>query len=75
MDNRSEYGTIGLKANNGKFKIWGGWRDDEYYFGDYTDGRYAWELTDVKQLPVPIPAKGQQGLWNWQPQGQGGKES
>ncbi|NGP60081.1 ASCH domain-containing protein [Paenibacillus thiaminolyticus] len=39
----------------------------EEAFGYYDDGRYAWELTDVKQLPVPIPAKGQQGLWNWQP--------
>ncbi|WP_438491685.1 hypothetical protein [Paenibacillus sp. IHBB 3054] len=24
-----------------------------------------WELADVKRLPEPIPAKGQQGLWNW----------
>lgn len=37
----------------------------EYEFGDFTPGRYAWELTDVKMLPEPIPAKGQQGLWNW----------
>lgn len=69
VDNRSECGTIGLQANNGKFKVWGGWRDNEYYFGDYADGRYAWELTDVKQLPVPVTAKGQQGLWNWKPRG------
>lgn len=37
----------------------------EYEFGDFTPGRYAWELTDVKLLPQPVPAKGQQGLWNW----------
>ncbi|MFF2909987.1 ASCH domain-containing protein [Paenibacillus sp. NPDC057934] len=40
----------------------------EYAFGWYEEGRYAWELTDVKQLPEPIPAKGQQGLWNWEVQ-------
>lgn len=37
----------------------------EYEFGDFTPGRYAWELIDVQQLQEPIPAKGQQGLWNW----------
>lgn len=38
----------------------------EEAFGWYDDGRYAWELTDVRRLPNPIPAKGQQGLWNWE---------
>ena len=38
----------------------------EYEFGDFTPGRYAWELTNVVQLPQPIPTKGQQGLWNWE---------
>lgn len=38
----------------------------EYEFGDFTPGRFAWEITDVRQLPTPIPAKGQQGLWNWE---------
>ncbi|RXZ84609.1 ASCH domain-containing protein [Paenibacillaceae bacterium] len=37
----------------------------EYEFGDFTPGRYAWELTDVQQLPDTIPAKGQQRIWNW----------
>ncbi|WP_342480075.1 hypothetical protein NST07_20710 [Paenibacillus sp. FSL L8-0340] len=39
---------------------------DEIWFGDFSLGRYAWELADVKQLPEPVPAKGQQGLWNWE---------
>lgn len=39
----------------------------EYVFGDYTPGRYAWILEDVKWLPEPIPAKGHQGLWSWGP--------
>ncbi|WP_438497133.1 ASCH domain-containing protein [Paenibacillus sp. IHBB 3054] len=38
----------------------------EYDFGDFTPGRYAWELGNVKQLPEPIPAKGQLSLWNWE---------
>ncbi|MGG6309814.1 ASCH domain-containing protein [Paenibacillus macerans] len=38
----------------------------EYEFGDFTPGRYAWELTNVIRLASPIPVKGQQGLWNWE---------
>lgn len=37
---------------------------NEYEFGWYEEGRYAWELSEVKQID-PVPAKGQQGLWNW----------
>lgn len=39
--------------------------EKEMLFGDWTPGRYAWELTNVKLLPKPIRAKGAQGLWNW----------
>ena len=38
---------------------------DEYDFGDYAPGRYAWELADVAILPEPIQAKGRLGLWNF----------
>ena len=38
---------------------------NELEFGDYTPGRYAWILEDVQPLPVPVAAKGMQGLWNW----------
>jgi hypothetical protein len=34
----------------------------EYEFGLYEEGRYAWELTDVKRIE-PIPAKGQLRMW------------
>ncbi|BAK99192.1 hypothetical protein OBV_19940 [Oscillibacter valericigenes Sjm18-20] len=34
-------------------------------FGDWTPGRYALEITNVKLLDTPIPAKGQQRLWDW----------
>lgn len=35
--------------------------------GNYADGRYAWELKIVKLPPAPVSARGQQGLWEWQP--------
>ncbi|ALS27177.1 PUA-like domain-containing protein [Paenibacillus sp. 32O-W] len=37
----------------------------EVAFGDFTPGRYAWELANV-QCIEPVPVKGQQGLWNWE---------
>jgi hypothetical protein len=37
---------------------------NEYAFGSYNEGRYAWEMTDIEQIE-PIPAKGQLGLWNY----------
>ena len=36
-------------------------------YGDFTPGRYAWLLADVKPLDDPVPAKGKQGLWSWEP--------
>jgi len=39
--------------------------DQERAFGDYTPGRYAWLLADVRRLEEPIPARGALGLWNW----------
>lgn len=40
--------------------------DLEKAFGLFELGRFAWELADVRRLPKPIPAKGMQGLWNWE---------
>ncbi|MFJ7953937.1 ASCH domain-containing protein [Lysinibacillus sp. NPDC096418] len=37
----------------------------EVAFGDYTEGRYAWELGNLKVLTEPIAAKGQLSLWEW----------
>ena len=36
----------------------------ELALGDYSTGRYAWILTDIKKLPKPIPAVGRRGLFN-----------
>lgn len=37
----------------------------EETFGDYTPGRYAWELENLHVLTEPVLAKGQLSLWNW----------
>jgi hypothetical protein len=37
----------------------------EMAYGDYSDNRFGWTLKDVKKLSMPIVIKGQQGLWNW----------
>jgi len=39
---------------------------DEYLFGDWTPGRFAWDLENVKTLDTPVAAKGRQGLWDWE---------
>lgn len=36
----------------------------ECKYGNYTPGRYAWKLANVRKFPA-IPAKGAQGLWRW----------
>lgn len=35
--------------------------------GDFSKGRYAWALSDVRPLHDPIPLCGRQGLFNWSP--------
>jgi hypothetical protein len=37
--------------------------EPELAFGDYTPGRYAWILGDVRQIE-PIPCRGKQRLWD-----------
>ena len=39
--------------------------DQERAFGDYSLGRSAWILRDVRRLEKPIPAKGKLGLWEY----------
>lgn len=36
----------------------------EYSFGDYTPGRFAWLLANVRRLPEPVLVKGALGLWD-----------
>lgn len=37
---------------------------NELIFGDCTPGRWGWVLDNIQRIE-PIPARGQQGLWNW----------
>ncbi len=39
---------------------------DEYIFGDFTPGRYAWVMENAVLFDEPIPASGKQGLWTWE---------
>lgn len=39
---------------------------NEYICGDYSIGRYAWVLEDIELLEIPISAKGQLGIWNYE---------
>ncbi len=44
-------------------KVYG---DNEIIFGDFQLGRYAWILANVRAVE-PVPAKGMQRLWEWEP--------
>ena len=38
----------------------------ETALGDYRPGRFMWMLQGVKKFAKQIPAKGKQGIWEWQ---------
>ena len=42
--------------------------DREKAFGDWRKGRkrYGWILTDPVRYDTPIPARGMQGIWDWE---------
>ena len=48
-----------------KIRLGGAPRAGERALGDYTPGRYAWCLGNVRALRTPIAAVGHQGLWEW----------
>ncbi|WP_213623448.1 ASCH domain-containing protein [Paenibacillus sp. J53TS2] len=62
---------LSVLSNNGETAWLGGGErqleavGQEYRFGDFAPGRYAWELAELRPLLEPIPALGKQGLWNW----------
>jgi hypothetical protein len=37
--------------------------DKEIFFGDYSDGRYAWLTRNCRRLKTPVPVKGRQGFF------------
>ncbi len=40
----------------------------EQLYGDYSPGRFAWQLANVRRLKEPIPAKGALSLWTPSPE-------
>ena len=38
----------------------------ERLLGDYSPGRFAWVLQNPVMFDTPIPARGQQGWWEWE---------
>lgn len=39
------------------------WHEQELAFGNYTDGRFAWLLSEPVKFLKPIPATGSLGIW------------
>lgn len=39
----------------------------EEHVGGWAPGRYAWVLRGVAPINPPVPARGAQGLWEWNP--------
>jgi hypothetical protein len=61
-----------VEQNNGTAAILTGGHivsGNEYIFGNFSDGRYAWQITDVTSLNQHIPVKGRLGLWEYQMDG------
>jgi len=42
--------------------------DQELAFGNYADRRFAWRLENVRVFPVPVPMKGDRGVFEVDPQ-------
>ena len=40
--------------------------EQEWVLGDFSPGRFAWVLRNPIMFDKPIPARGQQGWWNWE---------
>jgi hypothetical protein len=41
--------------------------DVERLVGDFVNGRYAWQLRDVREFREPTPCRGALGVWNAPP--------
>jgi hypothetical protein len=53
--------TTGARLSNGEYVC-----DEEFMFGDYGVGRFAWKLEDAIELTKPVPAKGKLSLWEYE---------
>lgn len=48
-------------------KLWNTLTEQERAFGDYSAGRFAWQLEVLALPPEPVLAKGAQAIFRWQP--------
>ncbi len=60
--------TVRLVAVHHVEDVIGKLADLEVSLGDFSSGRFAWELEVVKLPSEAIRVRGQQGLWNWIPE-------
>ena len=51
----------------GELSGYGSFWDDG--LGDYSEGRFCWHFSQIEPFDPPIPAKGDRGFWQWDPQG------
>jgi hypothetical protein len=62
--------TAGPRSEQGTGPKYADWvhelSEAERAFGDYSAGRWAWLLDNVRPLPEPIAARGMPGLWSWE---------
>lgn len=55
-----EYGDVEIAPGAGHT-----WR--QFLAHEHAEGPWCWVLADVQPLDPPVPARGQQGLWEWEP--------
>lgn len=60
-------GTVKLIGCHKTDDIAGHLSKAERDLGDYSRGRYAWQCINPVRLALPIPCRGHQGLWDWDP--------
>lgn len=51
-----------LETKVGNRVMW----DNEVWFGDYSEGRYAWEIVQAKLIEPIAGVKGKLNLWNYE---------
>jgi hypothetical protein len=63
---RVQVGSRLMATPDARLQMWGDEleiSEREGHFGDYSPGRFAWVLSDLRQLSEPIACKGALGLW------------
>lgn len=55
------HGGAAWYQDNGRYLM----RPDQEDFGDFSMGRFAWLLSDIKRLDPPVPCTGKQGFFEW----------